>query len=81
MGKWPIVDFPPERKKEQAGRHFCWAEARRQEILCNVTMNTSSCISAIGIINLIMVVTVCPRDFLLGLLRLEWAYTWRKVIL
>lgn len=49
----------PHGRKEQAGRQFSWAEARRQEILCNVTMSISSCVSAIGIINLIMVVSVC----------------------
>lgn len=59
MGKWPLVDFPPERGKEQAVDISLWTEARRQKILCNVTMSTSSCISVIGIINLIMVVTVC----------------------
>lgn len=53
LGKWPIVDFPSERGKKQAGKCSLWTETRRQEILCSVTMNTSKCINAIGIINLI----------------------------
>lgn len=47
---------PPPREKEQAVDISLWTEAKRWEILCNVTMSTSGCISATGIINLIMVV-------------------------
>lgn len=50
-------------KNRQVDRSL-WAEASRQESLCNVTMSISSCMSAIGIINLIMVVSVCPCNFL-----------------
>lgn len=54
MGKWSIVDFPP-RKGEGAGwvDLSFWTEARGQETLYGVTVSTSSCIRAIGIINLI----------------------------
>lgn len=39
--------------KEEAGRFFIWIEVRRREILSGVIVSFFSCVSVIGVINLI----------------------------